>query len=54
MLLRSPSGVIQVEKSGYDKGIERASEIAASYDLETPKSDEICRALAREISNEVD
>lgn len=41
-----------VEKAGFEKGLQRAAEIAASYALEDDKADSLCREIAREISAE--
>ena len=41
-----------IEKSGFEKGLQRASQIAASYALESTEADSLCREIAREISAE--
>ncbi len=39
-----------VEKAGFEKGLQVAAQTAASYALEDPTQDSICREIAREIS----
>ena len=41
-----------IEKAGFEKGIQRAAQVAASYALEDDKADSLCREIAREISAE--
>lgn len=41
-----------VEKAGFERGIQRAARVAASYALESGEHDSICREIAREISEE--
>lgn len=39
-----------IEKAGFERGLQKASQIAASYSLECPDTDSICREIAREIA----
>lgn len=41
-----------VEKAGFEKGIQEAARVAASYALESAEADSLCREIAREISAE--
>jgi len=41
-----------VERAGFEAGLQRAAQVAASYALEDDKADSLCREIAREISAE--
>ncbi len=40
----------QVERTGFDKGVQSAAKCAAAYALESEEHDSICREIAREIT----
>ncbi len=49
----SQRGILShIEKAGFEKGLQRASEIAATYALENSEADSLCREIAREIMAE--